>query len=51
MIADKFLKTFGDTNNFRNRNGPPLIPIVPSIGNNDIYLNNIILPGPNDLLA
>ncbi|CAB4389383.1 unnamed protein product [Rhizophagus irregularis] len=51
MIAEKFLKTFGDENNFRKKRGPYFIPIIPSIGNNDIHPNNIISSGPNDVLT
>ncbi|GBC02400.1 hypothetical protein RclHR1_00460038 [Rhizophagus clarus] len=51
MIAEKFLKTFGDEKNFRKPRGPHFIPIIPSIGNNDIHPNNIITSGPNELLT
>ncbi|CAG8616493.1 17426_t:CDS:2, partial [Racocetra fulgida] len=50
MIASKFLETFS-TRGIRGKNKPRVIPIVPSIGNHDIFPNNILLPGPNDILA
>src|SRR5688572_1511375 len=48
MISEKFLKRFANTN---KKNAPHFIPIVPSIGNNDIYPNRIVAPGPNELLS
>jgi endopolyphosphatase len=51
MISDKFLKAFGDENNFRKKRGPHFIPIIPSIGNNDLHPNNIITAGPNNILT
>ncbi|RIA88153.1 Metallo-dependent phosphatase-like protein [Glomus cerebriforme] len=47
FITEKFLKTFS---NMREQ-APHFIPIIPSIGNNDIYPNNIIGAGPNELLS
>ncbi|KAG0228872.1 Endopolyphosphatase [Mortierella sp. GBA43] len=46
-IAKKFLDTFAPDENdpFQQR-----IPIVPSIGNNDIYPHNIMDAGPNRIL-
>ncbi|CAG8555027.1 6152_t:CDS:2, partial [Dentiscutata heterogama] len=51
MIASKFLETFSNTKCLPRKNKPKFIPIVPSIGNNDIHPNNILLPGPNDILS
>ncbi|CAG8482630.1 11859_t:CDS:2 [Dentiscutata erythropus] len=51
MIATKFLETFTNTKGLPRKNKPKFIPIVPSIGNNDIHPNNILLPGPNDILS
>ncbi|CAI2169929.1 19577_t:CDS:2 [Funneliformis geosporum] len=51
MITEKFLETFGDPQLRSRKKAPHFIPIVPSIGNNDIHPNNIVLPGPNDLLT
>ncbi|CAG8461091.1 4055_t:CDS:2 [Cetraspora pellucida] len=50
MIATKFIETFS-TKGIRAKNRPQFIPIVPSIGNHDIHPNNILLPGPNDVLS
>lgn len=36
MIVDRMLDTFGRD-----------MPIVPSIGNNDIYPHNVLAAGPN----
>ncbi|KAI8594711.1 Metallo-dependent phosphatase-like protein, partial [Dissophora ornata] len=46
-IANKFLETFAPDKDdpFQQR-----IPIVPSIGNNDIYPHNIMQAGPNRIL-
>ncbi|CAI2184747.1 13764_t:CDS:2 [Funneliformis geosporum] len=51
MISEKFLKTFANTNKAKNKHAPHFIPIVPSIGNNDIFPHNIIEAGPNSMLA
>ncbi|CAG8698057.1 13027_t:CDS:2, partial [Cetraspora pellucida] len=50
MIATKFIETFS-TKGIRSKNKPQFIPIVPSIGNHDIHPNNILLPGPNEVLS
>lgn len=53
MVADKFLKAFSATKRRHPRgkkNAPRLIPIVPSLGNNDVYPSNIIGDGPNHIL-
>ncbi|KAF9100465.1 Endopolyphosphatase [Mortierella sp. GBA35] len=44
VVATKFLKTFPS--------GPDgqRLPVIPSIGNNDVYPHNILLPGPNPIL-
>uniref|UniRef100_A0A1D1XWA1 Endopolyphosphatase n=1 Tax=Anthurium amnicola TaxID=1678845 RepID=A0A1D1XWA1_9ARAE len=47
LIADKFLKTFLNKKEY----APHFIPIVPSIGNNDIYPNRIMGAGPNEVLT
>ncbi|KAG0356896.1 Endopolyphosphatase [Podila minutissima] len=47
-IAQKFLDTFGDPDDptsTRRR-----VPVVPSIGNNDVYPHNIMSAGPNPML-
>ncbi|KAG0254140.1 Endopolyphosphatase [Mortierella polycephala] len=46
-IAEKFLEIFkhDEDDPFQTR-----IPIVPSIGNNDVYPHNIMEPGPNRIL-
>lgn len=36
LMADKMLDSFGVD-----------VPIIPTMGNNDIWPHNIILPGPN----
>lgn len=51
MISEKFLKTFANTNKAKKKHVPHFIPIVPSIGNNDIYPHNIIEAGPNSMLS
>ncbi|CAG8466833.1 3751_t:CDS:2 [Acaulospora morrowiae] len=51
MITSKFLQTFSSIRQPRRKPVPHFIPIVPSIGNHDIYPNNILLPGPNDILS
>ncbi|KAF9967071.1 Endopolyphosphatase [Mortierella alpina] len=47
VIANKFLETFAPDKDdpFQQR-----IPIVPSIGNNDVYPHNIMEAGPNRIL-
>ncbi|CAG8524402.1 406_t:CDS:2 [Ambispora leptoticha] len=53
MMADKFLTAFSATKHLhprRNKKAPKLIPIVPSLGNNDVYPSNIIEQGPNNIL-
>ncbi|KAG9325300.1 hypothetical protein KVV02_000048 [Mortierella alpina] len=47
IIANKFLETFAPDKDdpFQQR-----IPIVPSIGNNDVYPHNIMEAGPNRIL-
>ncbi|PKY39460.1 hypothetical protein RhiirA4_337444 [Rhizophagus irregularis] len=47
FITEKFLKTFSN----KKKHAPHFIPIVPSIGNNDIFPNSIIGAGPNELLS
>jgi len=42
-ISDAFFDTFSDDKG-------PVVPVVPTFGNNDIYPHNILLPGPNDIL-
>lgn len=45
LVADKFADTFADPS------GVGLtIPVVPTLGNNDILPHNILLPGPNKWL-
>ncbi|KAH8910509.1 Endopolyphosphatase [Coniochaeta sp. PMI_546] len=45
MVAEKFAETFSDPS------GVGLtIPVVPTLGNNDILPHNILLPGPNKWL-
>ncbi|KAF9315732.1 Endopolyphosphatase [Podila horticola] len=47
-IAQKILDTFGDSDDptsTRRR-----VPVVPSIGNNDVYPHNIMPAGPNPML-
>ncbi|CAG8741949.1 31885_t:CDS:2 [Gigaspora margarita] len=53
MIATKFLETFSNSKGIprTTRTKTRFIPIVPSIGNNDIHPNNILLPGPNNVLS
>ncbi|CAG8476174.1 14165_t:CDS:2 [Ambispora leptoticha] len=46
VIASKFQETFSRP----DKNSPKMIPIIPVIGNNDIYPSNIITPGPNNIL-
>ncbi len=43
MVADKFVDTFSDSKGLT-------IPVVPTLGNNDIYPHNVLMPGPNDVL-
>ncbi|RYP63102.1 hypothetical protein DL771_009444 [Monosporascus sp. 5C6A] len=43
IIADKFVETFSDSKGLT-------IPVVPTLGNNDIYPHNVLMPGPNDIL-
>ncbi|CAH1766478.1 11046_t:CDS:2, partial [Entrophospora sp. SA101] len=52
FITNKFLETFTKTT-YTKKHHPLLktIPIVPSIGNNDLNPNNIIPRGPNDILT
>jgi len=45
IVADKVLDTFPPVTPDGRR-----IPIIPSIGNNDIYPHNILQPGPNPIL-
>lgn len=50
-IAEKFAEVFG--NGQQSTDGGPAdmaIPVIPSIGNNDILPHNIFLPGPNKWL-
>ncbi|KAJ9150617.1 Endopolyphosphatase [Coniochaeta hoffmannii] len=45
LVADKFADTFADPS------GVGLaVPVVPTLGNNDILPHNILLPGPNKWL-
>ncbi|RYP54177.1 hypothetical protein DL768_000956 [Monosporascus sp. mg162] len=43
IIADKFVETFSDSKGLT-------VPVVPTLGNNDIYPHNVLMPGPNDIL-
>lgn len=43
IIADKFVDTFSDSKGLT-------VPVVPTLGNNDIYPHNVLMPGPNDIL-
>ena len=43
IVADKFVDTFSDSKGLA-------IPVVPTLGNNDIYPHNVLMPGPNDIL-
>ncbi|CAG8548818.1 1183_t:CDS:2 [Ambispora gerdemannii] len=45
IIASKFQETFSRPGKYSS-----MIPIIPVIGNNDIYPSNIIAPGPNNSL-
>ncbi|KAG0031998.1 Endopolyphosphatase [Podila clonocystis] len=45
-IAAKFLDTFGSDSDPSGRR----VPVVPSIGNNDVYPHNIMPAGPNPIL-
>ncbi|CAG8655970.1 175_t:CDS:2, partial [Ambispora gerdemannii] len=46
IIASKFQETFSRPGKY----SPAMVPIIPVIGNNDIYPSNIIAHGPNDAL-
>jgi endopolyphosphatase len=44
MLVSKMVSTFGRS----NATGPETnVPVVPTIGNNDIFPHNIMLPGPS----
>ncbi|CAK7214403.1 Endopolyphosphatase [Sporothrix curviconia] len=45
VIADKFVDVFSDPSGEALR-----IPIIPTLGNNDILPHNVLLPGPNKWL-
>lgn len=49
MLVDKFLEVFGkkDRINDPDPTNDFTIPIIPTIGNNDILPHNIMAPGPN----
>ncbi|CAG8525162.1 13258_t:CDS:2, partial [Acaulospora colombiana] len=51
MITSRFLQTFANTRLPHKKHAPHFIPIIPSIGNHDIHPNNILPPGPNDVLS
>lgn len=46
MAVNKMVGVFG---NSTGELGQPTIPVVPTLGNNDIYPHNIMLPGPSKL--
>ncbi|KAK7752407.1 Endopolyphosphatase [Diatrype stigma] len=43
IIADKFVDAFSDSKGLA-------VPVIPTLGNNDIYPHNVLMPGPNDIL-
>ncbi|OIW35540.1 hypothetical protein CONLIGDRAFT_651543 [Coniochaeta ligniaria NRRL 30616] len=45
LVADKFADTFSDPSGVGMT-----IPVIPTLGNNDILPHNILLPGPNKWL-
>jgi endopolyphosphatase len=45
LMADKFFEVFGDPATNRMS-----VPVIPTLGNNDILPHNILLPGPNKWL-
>lgn len=49
MLVDKFLEVFGKKDHFNDPDPTNdfTIPIIPTIGNNDILPHNIMAPGPN----
>ncbi|KAF2637083.1 Endopolyphosphatase [Massarina eburnea CBS 473.64] len=47
FMVQKFREVFGKEGGDRNRNDLFKIPIVPTIGNNDVMPHNILLEGPN----
>ncbi|KAI9238414.1 MAG: Metallo-dependent phosphatase-like protein [Podila humilis] len=49
IIASKFLDTFGGESQDPT-SGRARVPVVPSIGNNDVYPHNIMPAGPNPML-
>ncbi|CAJ0831898.1 14659_t:CDS:2 [Entrophospora sp. SA101] len=54
FITNKFLKTFTDAKTIhidKRHRHLETIPIVPSIGNNDLFPSNIVSGGPNDVLT
>lgn len=46
QVANKMVEVFGDRN---DPSAPTTVPVVPTLGNNDIYPHNIMLPGPSKL--
>lgn len=44
MAVERMLQTFGNSTNVDD---PNTIPVVPTLGNNDIFPHNIMLPGPS----
>ena len=49
MLVDKFTEVFGKDDNINDTDPTNdfIIPIVPTLGNNDIMPHNILSPGPN----
>lgn len=52
MIADKFFDVFSKPDNINDTDpsNDLLIPIIPSLGNNDFLPHNILRKGPNNVL-
>ena len=46
MVAQKFLDVFSDPSN-----RSLMVPVIPTLGNNDILPHNVLLPGPNRWLS
>lgn len=46
QVVNKMVEVFGNSSDPVN---PITVPIVPTLGNNDIYPHNIMLPGPSKL--
>ncbi|KAF8471207.1 hypothetical protein BDZ91DRAFT_781013 [Kalaharituber pfeilii] len=51
MMIDKMLEVFGNKDGLDDEDptNDLIIPVVPTLGNNDILPHNIFLPGPNTL--